>query len=149
MFCVKSKPSVELFYERWRSFVFNFCLLVTANELRAEESTVESFIEYARNQSDMAAAQLPPMLLRYALIATQRAFAPPPMTFRLKVFEHSIFLLPLQGRVAFAIHHVLGLPLSTVACVLQIAPEEARGLCCQALVRLRDTLPLHFFGRVG
>lgn len=147
MFAAKSKSARELFYERWKSAVFKFCLLVTGTESRAEESTARGFIQYLRLGGDICVPELPPCLLRFAFRATQESFSPPPLEFRLKVLEYNIFLLPIPERVAFIIRHALNLPLSTAGVVLDIAADEVQSLCCSALVRLRESLPAHFFGR--
>jgi len=147
MFVDKSKSLSQLFYERWKSIVFKFCLLVTGNQSRAEESTAEGFIEYARQGGEVCGPEVPPTLLKFALRATQKSFSPPPLEFRLKTLQYSIFTLPTSERVAFAIRHALNLPLSTAALVLEVSTEEATMLCFSALMRLRESLPDHFYGR--
>lgn len=147
MFASKSKSARELFYERWKSAVFKFCLLVTGNESRAEESTVRGFIQYLRLGGDIRVPELPPCLLRFAFKATQESFSPPPLEFRLKTFEYNILLLPIPERVALIIRHALDLPLSAAGVVLDLSAEEVRNLCCSALIRLHESLPARFFGR--
>jgi len=147
MFSVDTKSPVRLFYERWNSSVFTFCLLLTGNKMRAEESATKAFIEYVRHNDDLAPSELPAILLRFAFEATQESFAPVPLEHRLKFLQHAIFSLPLDQRTTFVIRHVLGLSQDVVSAVLGIDLENVRTLELAALLRLRDCLPKDFFQR--
>jgi DNA-directed RNA polymerase specialized sigma24 family protein len=141
MFSGEREHVVAKFYERWKSAVFRFCLLLTGNEMRANESTEKAFLDYLRHGGELCLSELPPHLLRFAFEAAQESFAPPQMEFRLKTFQYQIFLLPLHERTAFIIRHILGLPMMAAAFVLQVPPEEIKNLCFQALLKLRASLP--------
>jgi hypothetical protein len=149
MLTFKTSLPIRVFYDRWKSSVFTFCLLLTGNEKRAEESTVKAFTEYVRRGGNLVVSEFPPSLLQIAFAATRDSFMPVPLEYRLKRLPYAIVQLPIYERAAFVIRQVLSLPEAVAAIALTISTENVRDLFTRALLRLQKLLPPDFFQRGG
>ena len=146
MLCVETKKSpARVFYERWKTSVFTFCQLITGNPGRAQECVEKAFLAYIRNDGNLCGRELPPELLRLALAATQESFSPVPLEYRLKTLEYQIFLLPMNLRTVFILRYVLVLPEPAISEVARIPVSEVQQVAFASLLKLRDSLPRHFY----
>ena len=135
--------SIRAFYDRWSTTVFRFCELLLGDRDRSEKATEVAFLTFYRAGPDLDLQVLPSALLRHALQATRSVVDRPDGP--VQDLRSAILHLPLEERSIFILRSVLDFDFGSIATVTGCGEAHVKRIWFQALMQLREFLPVTFF----
>jgi DNA-directed RNA polymerase specialized sigma24 family protein len=143
MFHDSNVESIRAFYDRWSSTVFRFCELLLGDRDRSEKATEVAFLTFYRAGPDLDLEVMPSALLRHALKATRSVVDRPDGP--VQDLRSAILHLPFEDRSVFILRSVLDFDFGSIAVVTGCGEAQVKRIWFQALVQLREFLPVTFF----
>jgi DNA-directed RNA polymerase specialized sigma24 family protein len=143
MFHDLSVESIRAFYDRWSSTVFRFCELLLGDRDRSEKATEAAFLTFYRAGPDLDLQVMPTALLRHALEATRSVVGRPDGP--VQDLRGAILHLPFEERSVFILRSVLDFDFGHIAVVTGRGEAQVKRTWFQALMQLREFLPVTFF----